>query len=84
MTNSRVTIPTPYNEPIRNYLPDSLEKLSLKTQLQQLGGDSIEIPLIIGGKNIKTDELTSNIKRTVAKALNIQIVRKGGHQDSHY
>ena len=57
MTNSRVTIPTPYNESIRNYLPGSLEKLSLKTQLQQLGGDSIEIPLIIGGKNIKTDEL---------------------------
>ena len=52
-------IPKPINEPIRNYEPGSLEKASLKEKLVELSQKGIEIPLIIGGKEVRTGD-TSN------------------------
>ncbi|MFA6582912.1 MAG: aldehyde dehydrogenase family protein, partial [Elusimicrobiaceae bacterium] len=52
--NGKPAIPTPVNEPILSYAPGSGEKKTLKKHLQQMLGAEIEIPLIIGGKNIKT------------------------------
>ncbi len=43
-------IPTPINEPIRNYGPGSPEKLRLKTELLRQQQQVTEIPLVIGGK----------------------------------
>ena len=57
MINARVTIPTPSNEPVLSYAPGSLEKRVLKQQLKALAGDSIEIPLIIGGQDVTTGDL---------------------------
>ena len=48
------TIPVPVNEPIRSYAPGSTEKESLKSKLKELKSTLVEIPLIIGGKEIKT------------------------------
>jgi len=48
------TVPTPYNEPIKAYGPGSPEKLSLKTRLDAMAKECIDIPLIIGGKEIRT------------------------------
>ena len=48
------TIPVPVNEPIRSYAPGSPEKESLKSKLKELKSTLVEIPLIIGGKEIKT------------------------------
>lgn len=44
----------PKNEPILGYLPGSKEKKELKERLNELEGKVIEIPAIIGGKEIKT------------------------------
>lgn len=52
-----MSIPTPVNEPILDYAPGSPEKQSLKAKLAELSGKEIEIPLIIGGKEIKTGKL---------------------------
>ncbi|MDP6532999.1 MAG: L-glutamate gamma-semialdehyde dehydrogenase [Candidatus Marinimicrobia bacterium] len=52
-----MSIPTPVNEPILDYTPGSPEKQSLKAKLAELSGKEIEIPLIIGGKEIKTGKL---------------------------
>lgn len=52
-------IPKPINEPIRNYEPGSPEKASLKEKLAELSQKEIEIPLIIGGKEVRTGD-TSN------------------------
>ena len=49
-------IPKPINEPIRNYDPGSPEKASLKEKLAELSQKEIEIPLIIGGKEIRTGD----------------------------
>jgi 1-pyrroline-5-carboxylate dehydrogenase len=49
-------VPTPVNEPVRSYAPGSPEKAALKQRLEQMAKERIEIPLIIGGKEIRTGE----------------------------
>ena len=48
------TIPDPTNEPIRSYAPGSPDREALKRKLEELKSTQVEIPLIIGGKEIKT------------------------------
>jgi len=54
MPNGIVPIDMPDNEPNRMYPPGSEEKKSLKAKLEELSGRQIEIPLIIGGKEVRT------------------------------
>ena len=54
MTDIPFNIPKPENEPIKNYAPNSPEKKSLKTKISKLKSTQIEIPVIIGGEEIKT------------------------------
>lgn len=46
--------PQPVNEPIMDYAPGSKESLSLKQELDRQKAGSVEVPLIIGGKEIRT------------------------------
>ena len=39
----------PDNEPIKDYLPGSAEKVEIKAQLKKMLDEQIEIPMIIGG-----------------------------------
>lgn len=54
MPNAKYEIPLPPNEPTRSYLPGSPERASLKAKLDEMQSKQIEIPLIIGGDEIKT------------------------------
>lgn len=54
MTN-QFTIPTPVNEPIKDYAPGSPEKETLLAKLEEMSSNIIEIPLIIGSEEIHTD-----------------------------
>jgi 1-pyrroline-5-carboxylate dehydrogenase len=47
-------IPTPVNEPVKDYAPGSPERASLQLRLEQMKGERIEIPLVIGGKDVTT------------------------------
>ena len=49
--------PAPRNEPINDYAPASPERQSLQTRLEQMSSERIEIPLVIGGKDVTTGEL---------------------------
>ncbi|MBN2198226.1 MAG: L-glutamate gamma-semialdehyde dehydrogenase [Candidatus Aminicenantes bacterium] len=55
--NAMVKIPIPTNEPILSYAPGTPEKKALKDQLQKMLSEQIEIPLVIGGREVKTDSL---------------------------
>ena len=57
MINARVSVPTPINESILTYAPGSPEKQALKNQLDQFASSQIEIPMIIGGRNVMTGNL---------------------------
>ncbi|MBA3376723.1 MAG: L-glutamate gamma-semialdehyde dehydrogenase [Actinobacteria bacterium] len=50
------TPPPPVNEPIKSYAPGSLEREELKNRLREMESERISIPLVIGGKDIASDE----------------------------
>ncbi|MBN1448281.1 MAG: L-glutamate gamma-semialdehyde dehydrogenase [Bacteroidetes bacterium] len=56
MSNAYFKVPAPVNEPIRAYAPGSPEKTELKAKLAELKGTEIDIPLIIGGEEIRTGD----------------------------
>ncbi len=48
-------VPMPKNEPILNYAPGSAERAVLEIELKKLKNNPVEIPMFIGGEEIKTD-----------------------------
>jgi 1-pyrroline-5-carboxylate dehydrogenase len=54
MSNAIFKVPAPINEPIKLYNPGSAERESLKDKLSELKSRQIEVPLIIGGEEVKT------------------------------
>ena len=54
MDNAIFSFPKPINEPVKAYAPGSSEKASLKKALAQLSSEEWDIPLVIGGKEIRT------------------------------
>ncbi|MGQ0505742.1 MAG: L-glutamate gamma-semialdehyde dehydrogenase [Myxococcaceae bacterium] len=60
MINAHLRVPPPVNEPVLTYAPNSPERAELKSALNRVAGERVEIPLVIGGKAIrtgKTDEV---------------------------
>ena len=57
LNNAIFKVPMPVNEPVHDYEPGSPERASLKTALADIAARKIEIPLIIGGKEIRTGKL---------------------------
>jgi len=55
--NGVFRVPQPTNEPIRAYAPGSPEKRWLKAKLAEMRGREIEIPLVIGGEEVRTGKL---------------------------
>jgi len=49
-------IPQPVNEPVCGYVPGSPEREKLKAALNELKSKQIEIPLVIDGKEVRTDK----------------------------
>ena len=48
--------PEPRNEPVKDYAPGSPERAELQQRLRELERERIEIPLVIGGKDVTTKE----------------------------
>jgi 1-pyrroline-5-carboxylate dehydrogenase len=46
--------PEARNEPVREYAPGSPERASLERRLAELSGERIELPLVIGGRDVST------------------------------
>jgi len=53
-THSISRPPAPTNEPVHDYAPGSPERASLQRRLEQMRAERIEIPLVIGGKDVRT------------------------------
>ena len=50
----RPRVPEPVNEPNKGYLAGSPERAELKARLTQMAGERIDIPVVIGGREIRT------------------------------
>jgi 1-pyrroline-5-carboxylate dehydrogenase len=47
-------IPTPINEPVLSYAPGTPERVELKRTLKDLSAHVLEIPVVVGGREIRT------------------------------
>jgi 1-pyrroline-5-carboxylate dehydrogenase len=57
MANAKFNLGLPSNEPIKSYAPGTPERKDIKAKLEELRNKQVEIPLIIGGKEIRTRNL---------------------------
>lgn len=55
MSKGIFNVPTPINEPIKNYAPDSAERKALQAMLKELRSKEIEVPMYIGGNEVKSN-----------------------------
>ena len=61
MADKIVRVPKAVNEPILEYKPGSQEKAELLSILNKMKSEVVEIPVIIGGKEIFTGETSTNV-----------------------
>jgi 1-pyrroline-5-carboxylate dehydrogenase len=53
-TSALTKVPAPHNEPVKGYAPGSPERAALAKRLAEMAAERIEIPCIIGGKEVRT------------------------------
>ncbi len=53
--NGQRRVPPPVNEPVRGYAPPSPERQSLKARLDEMAAEQCDIPLVIGGEDVRTE-----------------------------
>jgi len=54
--HGRYETPTPINEPVLDYAPGSPERAELKAELETQASTVVDVPLIIGGEEIRTGD----------------------------
>jgi 1-pyrroline-5-carboxylate dehydrogenase len=54
-------IPTPINDQNRTYAPGTPERAELKARLKTMAAERIDIPLVIGGKEIRTGRTAKSV-----------------------
>jgi len=59
--NWRPVVPTAVNEPVHQYAPGSEEKARLKAKLKELSSQELEIPVVIGGKEVYTGQTAQSV-----------------------
>ncbi len=55
MATGFFNVPEPVNEQVRDYAPGSPERAALKREIERLSSQVIEIPMVIGGEEVSTD-----------------------------
>jgi 1-pyrroline-5-carboxylate dehydrogenase len=59
--NGTRRVPAPVNEPVKSYAPGSPEKLALKARLKEMAGERVDIPVIVGGREIRTGDTAQSV-----------------------
>jgi 1-pyrroline-5-carboxylate dehydrogenase len=59
--NTTPRIPVPVNEPVLGYAPGTRERAELKQSLTEMGAHQIEIPVVVGGKEIRTGRTVDTV-----------------------
>jgi len=54
-------VPPPVNEPVKSYAPGSPEKQALKARLASMAKERVDIPIIIGGQEIRTGDTAQSV-----------------------
>jgi 1-pyrroline-5-carboxylate dehydrogenase len=59
--NGHRRVPPPSNEPVRSYAPGSPERASIKARLKAMAAERIDIPLVIGGTDVRTADTAPSV-----------------------
>ncbi|PIE65246.1 MAG: 1-pyrroline-5-carboxylate dehydrogenase [Desulfobacterales bacterium] len=57
LNNAKINVPAVVNEPVYEYRPGSPERAAVQKALEEMAATKLEIPLIIGGKEVKTGRM---------------------------
>jgi 1-pyrroline-5-carboxylate dehydrogenase len=79
-THAIFRAPEPYNEPVRSYAPGSPEREELRLRLQEMEAQQIEIPLVIGGEEVRTGNTFEAIEPHKRSHV-LATVHKGGAKE---
>jgi len=80
MTIGIYQTPTPSNEPIKSYAPQTPERAELKKELKRQTSARVTIPVIVGGKEIKTGK-TQPIIAPHNKSLKLGVYHQAGKKE---
>lgn len=61
MSNGYFKVEMPKNEPVKAYLPGSPERASLKKELERQSAQVVQVPMLIGGKEVWTERKTKAV-----------------------
>ena len=81
MTATSAAVPIPANEPTLSYAPGSSERALLKQTLGRMSAETIEIPLVIDGKEIATGALRE-VRSPHKHALLLARCHEGGAKET--
>ena len=76
-THAIFRAPEPYNDPVKSYAPGSPERAELQQRLRDLESQQLDIPLVIGGEEVRTGE-TFDAVMPHLRAHVLAKVHKGG------
>jgi 1-pyrroline-5-carboxylate dehydrogenase len=73
-------VPEPHNEPVLNYAPGSPEREELRVRLVEMESQQLDIPLVIGGEEIRTGETFEAVEPHNRSHV-LATVHKGGAKE---
>ncbi|NIP60300.1 MAG: L-glutamate gamma-semialdehyde dehydrogenase [Gemmatimonadetes bacterium] len=59
--DGKIEVPRPDNDPVRPYAPGDPEREALKETLDRMADQEVEIPLVIGGEEVTTGDVTEAV-----------------------
>jgi 1-pyrroline-5-carboxylate dehydrogenase len=73
-------VPEPFNEPVRSYAPGTPEREELRVRLAELESKQLELPLVIGGEEVRTGETFEAVEPHNRSHV-LATVHKGGAKE---
>ena len=70
--NTLFSLKVPDNEPVLEFRKGSPERTLLEAEIKKLKNETLEIPLIIGGKEIRTGDTAEIVMPTCCSAASCQ------------
>ena len=77
MTHGVFSTPFPINEPVRPYAPGDETTRSLKAELARQSGEIVEIPCLVGGREVRTGDLVDVVAPHDHKKVIARVHRAG-------
>ena len=69
MTDNVVRVPAPINEPVKDFAPGSPERRSLKARLDEMSNERIDIPMVIGGRDVTSGDIYETVMPHASKHI---------------